>query len=615
MLKLAGVRPPRRVLAIDAGSRCLKLLLAESEFGRARILKEELIDLSAEGLVSADETKTELQTVLDDWGRPPVALVLPQHSATSQVIDLPVAPESEVRKLIEGEAVKMSGVSESHIVYDFVRTEGLAGDRQHFWVTLCQENDIRERITRLGVEHEDLCEVTTAANALIAAFRAARPDASRSILVHMGAQTTVVAILLGGQGVFASGFQMGGDFFTRAVARLAGCPEEAAETMKRTRNLFTGPDARPDFPEVVDGWVAEFKRQLNEWFERNPAFLPEVQTFEIVASGGAFELPGLLDYLEKESGLAVRSWPRDGAPDTAIPSIGFEVAHGTALQALGFSPQPVSLLPEDYRAAWRKQTARRRLEMAATAMIVLCALVLAAGTWSKISLIDRKETLLAKTQAASETVEANALFTGEFLADYESLRPVFQAQQNTLDTLRALALLQQTRTNRQLWCVLLADQQSYFTLPLDALGNTNKPAGTNQAAAPLLERTLPLYGPFLPGQSGYTNPPPAKPGLIAEVCVPADAEAARGVLSQVVNELKQQHLFSKVDLLSEDLRRTLADPKLIIPDRHYALALDFAATEYQQPVPPRKLPQRGPKRPPRSPAGVESSSRNAPGPS
>ena len=44
----------RRVLALDAGSRCIKLLLAESDFGRLHILKEELIDLQAEGLVSAD---------------------------------------------------------------------------------------------------------------------------------------------------------------------------------------------------------------------------------------------------------------------------------------------------------------------------------------------------------------------------------------------------------------------------------------------------------------------------------------------------------------------------------------------------------------------------------
>jgi hypothetical protein len=52
----------------------------------------------------------------------------------------------------------------------------------------------------------------------------------------------------------------------------------------------------------------------------------------------------------------------------------------------------------------------------------------------------------------------------------------------------------------------------------------------------------------------------------------------------LVNGLKRQESFSKVDLLSDDLRRNLADPKVVIADRDYVLALDFAATEFQQPA-------------------------------
>src|SRR5580765_7350268 len=152
-----GIRPPvRRVLALDAGSRCIKLLLAESDFGTLRIVKEELIDLQAEGLVAADEIKAHLQTSLESWGNPPLALVLPQHLSTSQIIDLPLVSEREAEKLIEDETVKLTGVSESRIIYDFVRTDTAARNRQQYWVTLAQEGDIRERITRLGVEHDDL---------------------------------------------------------------------------------------------------------------------------------------------------------------------------------------------------------------------------------------------------------------------------------------------------------------------------------------------------------------------------------------------------------------------------------------------------------------------------
>src|SRR6187455_2852781 len=100
------MQPPlRRVLAIDAGSRRFKLLLAQSDFGRIRVVKEEEIDLQAEGLVSAEETKAFLQERLDQWGRPPLALALPQHVTISQVIDLPLAAESDAEKLIQDETV------------------------------------------------------------------------------------------------------------------------------------------------------------------------------------------------------------------------------------------------------------------------------------------------------------------------------------------------------------------------------------------------------------------------------------------------------------------------------------------------------------------------------
>jgi len=152
--------------------------------------------------------------------------------------------------------------------------------------------------------------------------------------------------------------------------------------------------------------------------------------------------------------------------------------------------------------------------------------------------------------------------------------------------LRTLALLQQSRSNRSFWYVLLADQQTYFNQAPGA-SSTNKLSRTNLFAT---AASRPKRGPteFPATASTSTNLSPAKPGLIAELCVPEDADTARRVRLQLVDQLKEQRLFSKVDLLSDDLRRNLADPKVIIPDRDFVLALDFAETEFQQPLPPRK---------------------------
>jgi hypothetical protein len=522
---------------------------------------------------------------------------LPEHISTSQVIDLPNAPESEVDKLIAEESIKLSGVSESRIVYDFVRIETPGANRQQFWVTLCQEGEIRERIARLGVEQDDLCEVTTTANALIAAYRAASPSSSRSILVHLGAQTTVLVIVIAGQGAFATSFHMGGDFLTRALAREKGCPEEQAETMKRERNLLSGPDASTEFSGAVDGWVAELKRQLSEWFEHNPGAAAATPPFELIASGGGFDQPGLLDYVRNQASLPLQPWAPGRDPESVVPTKGFEVAFGTALQALGHVPRSISLLPADYRQAWQKRLARQRIDLASAVLVVICVLVLALGTWRKLSLFSTKQALLEKVQAGQTAVDANESFTSDLLTEYESLRPVLAAQQNTVDTIKTLALLQQSRSNKSFWYVLLADQQSYFSQP-PALLSTNRPAKTNLLGAAI---DVPRLGPLVvhPPAAALNTGALAKPGFIAELCVPGDAEASRQILSDLVNGLKQQRLFSKVDLLSDDLRRNLADPKVIVNDRDFVLALDFAQTDFQQPVRWRRPGVPGQGRPPK----------------
>jgi Tfp pilus assembly PilM family ATPase len=611
ILELGRLGPPiRRVLAIDAGARTIKLLLAQSDFGRLRILEEELIDLHAEGLVSADELKVHLQNAIKGWGNPALALVLPQHVSTSQLIDLPPAPESEVRKLIADETVKLSGVSESRIVYDFVRIDSPSANRQQFWVTLCQEGDIRERILRLGVQDEDICEVTTTANALIAAYRAIAPASSKAILVHLGAQSTVVVIVIAGQGAFAGSFQMGGDFFTRSLARLRNIPEEEAETLKRSKDLLQGSNQLPEFAAVVDGWATELKQQLTEWFRSESRAGHQPGDFELIGSGGGFDQPGLVEYLAGNAKLHLAPWPKPSQPDMVAVSKGFEVSLGTALQALGHTTKAVSLLPEDYRLVWRKRLTRQRVELASMALGVFCILLLAIGTWHKVSLLNAKQALLAKVQAAQDAVDENNDLTTELLSEYENIRPVFAGQQNTVDTLKTMGLLQQTRTNRNFWFVLLADQQSYFMQP-PAILSTNRPVRTNITSTPW-ETFGFSPGAFRPNPSSFTNA--FRPGYIAELCFPpGDAETVRQRLKELVNELKQQSLFAKVDLLSDDLRRSLADPKVTVPDRYFVLEMDFALKDFVEPAAQKRPTAAGRSREPRrlprpSWAPVESSS-------
>lgn len=564
----------RRVLGVDAGSRCIRLLLLEHRFGKLRVLKQDALDLQEEGLVAPEELKAHLQTTLADWGRPPLALALPQQIAVSQIVDLPPVPDAEARQLIEAETVKLSGLSESAMVYDFARVATPTESRQSFWVTFCQEGEIQSRITQLGLEDQDFREITTAANALLTAWHAAQPTASQedAVLVHAGAQSTTLVVIRAGVAVFASSFPMAGDFFTRAIARLRRCSPEAAEALKRSTDLLAGEQALAGFAEIVEGWAAELKRQLSEW-RGHPSEPPgNLAAGAVIGSGGMFEQPGLLEYLASRAGLNFQRWPTHDPPDALTPAMGFEIALGAGLQALGFSPQPASLLPANRRAAWKKRLARQRLEFTNCILLGACFLALAIGIWQKLAIIQRKQAMADKIQAGLEVAQSDAALTSDLLKGYDGMRSLFEHQQTTVDTLQSLALLQPARSNRALWFVLVADQQSYFSQPALTAG-TNKPPASGPGSE---------FGPHRDG----TNAAPARAGLIAELCVPGDADAARNTLSLVVNSLKKAPVFARVDLLSEDLRRSVADPKVVVPDRHWALVLDFAATEFQAARPP-----------------------------
>ncbi len=465
-------------------------------------------------------------------------------------------------------------------------------NRQQFWVTLCLESEVRGHIETLGLPPEELCEVTTTANALLAAFHATCPDTREAILVHSGAQNTVVVILVGGQGVLASSFATGGDYFTRAIAQEKQCSPEAAESLKRAKNLFHGSDALPGFLPRVDAWLSQLMHQLNDWFESSAGANRKLAGFRIIAGGSALDQPGLLEYLQERSRLPFERWPITGVTPTDHPARGYEVAYGTALQALHRIPQRVSLLPADVRAAWKKRLTRQWIDCGSYALVIVIFLLLAVGTWQKWRTWNHKEALLNQARTSLEQTRDNHLATAKLITQYDNWRPLFARQKMTLDTLRTLALLETSRSNRSFWYVLFADQQTYFTQPLPAppitAPATNAAAAATNAPAPLFTnfQLTSLTGPA-------TNANPAKPGFIAELCIPEDADAARRTFSQLVSEIKSNALFAKVDSLSRDLRRSLADTNVVLPGRHFALALELAEPDFRHPIPLSTRPGRG----------------------
>ncbi|MCI0533657.1 MAG: hypothetical protein L0Z50_00365, partial [Verrucomicrobiales bacterium] len=69
-----GFANPRRVIALDPGTSCLKLLLAEMRPEGPCVLERRAIDLHEEGLISEAEISGHLQKMLQELGPHPIAL-------------------------------------------------------------------------------------------------------------------------------------------------------------------------------------------------------------------------------------------------------------------------------------------------------------------------------------------------------------------------------------------------------------------------------------------------------------------------------------------------------------------------------------------------------------
>ena len=94
-------------------------------------------------------------------------------------------------------------------------------------------------------------------------------------------------------------------------------------------------------------------------------------------------------------------------------------------------------------------------------------------------------------QAGQEAVEANDALAAELITEYESLRPIFAGQQNTADTLKTLALLEQTRSNTVLLVRARGGPAKLFFLRAACAGNEPQP---HQPADAHRDRLSPAAG-------------------------------------------------------------------------------------------------------------------------
>ncbi len=547
-----------RVLVIDPGRRQLKLLLAESRLGRFRIIHRQAISVPDDDALDPDEMRQHMALLAPELGVHQTAIVLPQHKAITQTIDVPHNYIQAPRDYLVAEARKLSGLSEEELAVAFTPLQPWGTLSHPYVLSFCKRKELDLLIDQFAPENSEnpdesnqLVEITTTAQGLIAASRTLTPAPLNAVLVDLGAKETTVVILLDGQGVFATSFEGGTDNFTRALLQTGRTTAEEAESLQRSTDLFHAPNTVEPLVEAVTKWHRELSRCITEWLDDNHDLRIVPGDLPVYLAGGGAAQRGLIDYLNALGPIRFQCWP---SPTTAEPADNFWVASGVARVALGKEPGSLSFLPKNYHQQHAKRTLWEVVQAVVLVLVLCVALLLALGTWQHSKALAHKRQLIAQTTSALESARVVGELMQQLGAGYAALRPIMVRRGQTITTLQSWTAVNQVRTNNDYWMVLFADNLSYLE------GTAAQQTPTNQ--------------PPLAAAQSYLNPG-RNAEFVTEVCIPQQGEPARRILSQFVFSLKALGVFSKVDELPTERKREIVDPRVMISNQVYGVSMEM----------------------------------------
>ncbi len=341
MLGLGRIFGKQTIAGVDIGSRFIKVVQAEAGKGCWRILR------AAVGATPPDSVRDGVVV-----NRPAVAAAIRELfqlacidatgavaaiSGTSVIVrhvKMPKMPESVLRKSVRFEAGKFISSSVEDSLIEFEITGPVPGEADKMGVMLvaAPSDMVESRLLTLSEAGVEPVAVDIEAFALQRALLDLSPDApgrnGTLALLDIGASTTDVNIVTGGQFALTRTISIAGDNFTQALKSVSASHEWAdLEAFKAQADMTTllQPDAAdPDavnlaraIQPVMDELLREVRRSMNYYQSQLtdansnlPAGIPADSggVSQIVITGGSAKLGGLASYMAARLGTPVDAW-------------------------------------------------------------------------------------------------------------------------------------------------------------------------------------------------------------------------------------------------------------------------------------------------------------------
>lgn len=271
-----------------------------------------------------------------------VNLSLPENQVYTKIVEMPLLSEKELAAALKYEMEQYVPLPLDQVKTDWqvLGANGTNKGTTNVFIVAAPKQLIEK--------YENVMEAagfvaTTIETEILSVVRALFPlvnTPAASIIVHMGATTTTIAILRQGEICAVFTIDKGGLAITRAISLDLGIDLNQAESYKKAYGLnkdaFDGKIGKSLFPilESILGDIRKTQLLFKEKF-------PEEQINQVILSGGSAQLPGIDIYFTNQMNIQVVLGNvfqvhdmQNVPPEIAPEALSFNVVAGLAMKDL-----------------------------------------------------------------------------------------------------------------------------------------------------------------------------------------------------------------------------------------------------------------------------------------
>ncbi len=297
-------------IGLDVGSAAIKVVeLAPAGPGKWKLLTAASMAVADSGIVigktavaNAAGVISKIMREAGTRGRRVVA-ALAEEQVSTHVVEMPVMNEGEIEQALGWQVEQYIPLPRDQAVWswEIVKKDEVAGVMEVMLVAVAKSlaEWYREVLEASGLEPVGLeTELAATARADVAA------DAPLSVIVDVGARSTDMGMVRGGQLVFSRTVPTAGEAFTRAIESTLGLDPAQAEKYKNTYGFSAtelGGKLVEAMKPVMGLIAAEVRKTMDFYSSKHAGEVAKIVTL----SGGVAVVPDVVGVLSAALGMEV----------------------------------------------------------------------------------------------------------------------------------------------------------------------------------------------------------------------------------------------------------------------------------------------------------------------